>query len=784
MNPLKKISAIFLPLLLLSCQQVLQEREEAGGETVLRVGIASVQTKTWLDTESGGSPIRVYWSDGDRINVNGQVSSPLQVAPGKKVSSDAEFHLRSVDAPYRVIYPASAVRDEAYAADGTIGISIPSQQAWTEGGFAVGAAPLYGYADGGSVTLHNLFAAIRVRLSSADGTLVDNASLSSDDAPLCGDFKLDPTTGILEAVNVASMVSLTLDPVALKADGTDFYFTIPPGNYTSGLRFAFVREEDHRTMQCTWTPEGKVEAGRLYYFDKINFVPGAKDIETVEEWEEFAAAVNSGGDLSKFRYKDGVVRLGADIEAENLTRVENWLGVFDGQGHVLRRTAATSPVFRGIGGEVRNLVLEGAFTGTFNPAMLADTLRPGGKISACINRMSMDLERDDHILASGIVRIMSGGIISGCVNEGALLIKPICTASSHNVQLAGIAGQVNLKEEGLIENCTNKGSLTIRPTVDKKDYNVCLSGLGGIAGWHRSATYKLTLKDCTNEGKLHYDAANVTIAGTGVSICVGGIIGLAAPVNVSLGLLSTPNATNGMPIEMDNCVNKGQIHNQGINQVTSTILNGKVFTGGIAGAVLGKEAGYALMKNCRSEGNMIPYDVAGGSDRAAFCPFLGGLAGWGGFLKMEGCEVNATIGTLVRQSAGIGGGIGCCVRPFTMEGCHIYANVNILTVSGWNANRALAAVVPMKYINSATTPAPTIAGSVITDSSFGGTYFGSTKVSPEASDISDWSNNPNNSSSDIFYSSKYLDNLVSGHGYSSVSTDVDITNCAYWSGNN
>ena len=721
-----------LPLLLLSCQEVLQEREEAGGETVLQVGIASLETRTWLDTESGGSPVRVYWSDGDRINVNGQISSPIEVAPGQKVGSDAEFHLRSVDAPYRVVYPASAVKDAAYASDGTIGISVPSQQAWTEGSFAVGAAPLYGYAESGRVTLHNLFAAIRVRISSSDETLVSAASVSSDEASLCGDFKLNPQTGDLEALGGEGTVSLSLEAVALSPEGTDFYFTIPPGNYPGGLHFSFTRASDARSMLCSWTPEGKVNAGKLYYFDKIVFVPEAKAIETAEEWEEFAAAVNGDGDLSKYLYKDGVVRLGADIEAENLTGIKSWTGIFDGQGHSLIRTAAGSPLFSHISGTVKNLTLAGALTSTGERVgAFASYVDEGATVDNCTNSMNITVTSSGNAICGGIASTLQGGTIQNCVNSGSISVSVDCTSETKSsLQVGGIIGQIGEKTS-VLKDCRNEGSVEAIPVNSNAtghNYGIKICGVGGIVGWLKGiGAISFNIENCDNEGSVKLNGASV-VSPDGLyaySSSVGGIIGIAGDISIEYGIFSSNIGANGLDVTIDDCDNSGTVHNCGISYSTTTQANTKNYTGGIVGSLVGTSSKKASLKNCTNTGTLLTYDLTGdaSSTRPAYCQVVGGLVGYGGYISVNGCTVNCTIGNGKRPATAISGGIGFAMRPFEFDGCSIWFSGYWTRISGYNLNSSAVATVPLKHSGTAMVPAPSIAGSSVKNCSLGGSVY-------------------------------------------------------------
>ena len=162
-------SRFLLPLLglcVISCQELKYEEAVSDEMILLKAAVAKCETRTWLDSENpvhieDGVKYSVYWSNGDRINVNGQVSSPLSVEAGEKVS-EAEFALKSVQVPYNVIYPSSIVSGNGYMEDGSIEVTLPQQQKYNSTSFADGAAILYGFGtvEGEAVQLHNACAAL------------------------------------------------------------------------------------------------------------------------------------------------------------------------------------------------------------------------------------------------------------------------------------------------------------------------------------------------------------------------------------------------------------------------------------------------------------------------------------------------------------------------------------------------------------------------------------------------------------------------------------------------
>ena len=802
---MKRTLILISALLAASCRQgFLAEPVDAvlaEGELTLRTEIVPVQegTRTWLDSESGGSPLRVYWSDGDRINVNGQVSSALAVTPGEKVS-DADFSLRSVEAPFRVVYPASLVQDDSYATDGSIGVRFPATQEWTEGSFASGAAALYGYAKSGRVSLHNLCAAIKVHVTCADDTPLDYAVLSCSNTQLSGDFSLNPQTGSLEprGGSGAHSMKLLTEGVVLSSAGTDFYFTVPKGRYESGLTFSFVRQSDHRGMQLTWTPTDSLKAGFLYNFSQtVNYVPGSKEIESVEEWNEFAAAFNAEGDLSKYLFNGRTVRLGADLTAESLTKLGAKTGLprftynFDGQGHIITRTAATGSLFYNLSenGKISNLTLKGELNGNGVVSALVDTLLAGATISGVTTSMTINSTPGTASSSSpsGLICVARGGSVSDCHNTGAITVTLDCSENNYTCQAAGLLGQVNAMTGPLTLNaCSNSGPITVNAAKSNTSYGVNFAGLGGIVGWLRATGYPVLLEDCDNSAALTWNKADA--AGAKKQTSMGGIVGIGAPINQST--IVSPSANNGMLITLRDCDNSGTVTCKALSNSASAESRQKVYIGGLAGSLQGQESTPVVIDNCTSTGRIIPYDItsdapyfdATASTRCGYCQVIGGISGWSGYIFVRnGTTVNCVLGNgdANRQVTALAGAFGFAIGPFSLENSSLFFRGYFNRLAGYKMNRAVVAVVPVAYNSDAMEIAPNITGSVITDCRLGGLLYTNTDTFPDSATTA------LDCPTAVFNSeSKTRDNLVCGQGYTSASTDVTVSGYTYWNGIN
>ena len=774
-------------LFLCSCNREELPESAANKETVLHAGLVSVQTKTWLDSEGsmGNQTKKVYWSDGDKINVNGQDSTPVSVSDGEKVS-EADFHLKSVDGPYNVIYPHDIVLDETYDEAGCVTISLASSQIYHPTTFASGAAVMYGYSENKSVALHNLCAAVRVNLTGTSNVSAATVVSESSDAPICGTFKLCPQTGVLTPADGKVSLSLDFEDVSLSPEGTDFYFTIPAGDYSAGLSFYFTNAGDGRKMQCVWKPEAALEAGRLYSFNEVAYAPEAKDIETAEEWEEFVLALAGEGDLGKFLYKDGVVRLGADIECEDLTPVtEDFTYIFDGKGKTITRTNAKAALFSSVSGTVKNLTLAGNFEATASQgdAPFVSILAPGGTISGSTNEMTITFDNSDHAYVAGIVKKMTGGTIENCVNNGEIKVK---LSGNKNVGIGGIVGQADGSgEDMIIKDCINKQKITFAPVIATENDGSPACGVGGVVGWLRRAD-SFTLENCDNEATVTYSAENITstLGANTYPICLGGIIGVGSTYNDSV----IDDVNNGIKISISDCDNSGTVYNCGVVNTTNKASGKRAFTGGLAGFLLGQDENYASISSCTNTGAVYTYNLTGegASTMPYFSSVAGGFIGFGGYLNMDKCTINCLIGCKERALMSLGGVIGLTVRPFTLINSNVHIEGYYNRISNYQNNRAVVASVPTYYggnTNNPMTITPDITGSIISKCKLGGHIYTTSSALTTANGAKTDDLSGNDYSVTLFNSTdKATEGAVVGQGYTTVATDVTIEDITYWNG--
>ena len=213
------------------------------GVTVFEVELPGGESRTELGAKEGDT-YPIYWSEGDRIVVNGVQSKPVEIKENRK---SASYEVEAVlNAPYRVTYPyTSATSAEKPMVD------FPALQNYKEGSFDMGAAPMCGYISGGnSLMLNHLAGVLCFSLkASEDNTTLNSIVITSEEA-LSGVFEVDcQNATISETEQATNTVTYTIEGGLGLSTSSEkkVYITLPYGNrgvchlsfnYNSGKKFA------------------------------------------------------------------------------------------------------------------------------------------------------------------------------------------------------------------------------------------------------------------------------------------------------------------------------------------------------------------------------------------------------------------------------------------------------------------------------------------------------------------------------------------------------------------
>ncbi|MDY3784073.1 MAG: hypothetical protein SOZ66_07530 [Candidatus Cryptobacteroides sp.] len=692
----KATSALLSILLLASCQEKIDApgtnppEEETKLPPVSLNLTSSVSTRTVLGEESGGR-YPVYWSDGDRICVNGVKSSTSYgLGPG---CTDAEFVVEGVTAPYHIVYPS--IICSGMDPEGVASIEIPMAQAYVPGSFASGSAILYGSTSEKDAELENLCGVVRIPLlkGSAFGSPIGSITLASKspEAPLCGEFRLDTRSGSLTPVVGNASVLLSLPSEGIVLDETEpsyFYLAIPGGKYPEGFTLTLSSPEGN--MLCDWVGETEVPSGIMVTLDPIGFKPdNTKLIDGIDSWNEFAADVNAGTYERWLNPDTQEANIVADISyGGDLTTIAELPAGFilNGGGHTIKRANACEPLIVLIaeGATVKNLTLGGNRIGRSSSA--SDDRGTGnlaafnrGTVENCTNDMAITLSGVDNQLK-----------IAGLVSDNAGVIKDSKNLADINIFLSISANRLvsgggisavahrNLgsdKYSGDFINCENRGNITVSRAATGS-FSLVRFSLGGIVGCIDQGTSEefTRISGCSNSGNLtYYQDSRHTNANYGYA--VGGIVGrscLAATGPDYYYYIGGANASSydGYYVEIEDCINTGTIDASIYSATVGFQQSGarQPYIGGLVGMIQSPWDNHSKVSGC-----VVDCDIRTGNTVSADC--TGGLFGGIGYVDVENCRATVDFSlsknnlTTATSIGFVGGVAGFIARDSSFKDC-------------------------------------------------------------------------------------------------------------------
>ena len=792
-----------------------------------------VDTKTMIyyESELEERSFKTRFLESDYFMVNGYKSEKLEKVDENKAGTEiiftVPFDKGKEDGPYYAV-TAAQVAEEAYFNESThtYTLSISGTQAYrlvkssTNTSYDYDADILAAYSDKLAMSFKHMSTFLAITIDKDNSELKDNIETvyvrQGDGGNIAGKWFLkydENNEPYLEPNDLTSVISYKAGNVAKDGveQGEVLIIGVPSYNYENGL-LVTIKDVNGKFVSFKINDANYEEKGGVIIPFNPKFNPGSGVIKTAQDWNDFAAAVNSSKDADLYRWVgNGIVTLGADInddEEELATITRKFPYVFDGCDHTITRNNATRSLFLEVSGEIKNLTLDGSLSLTSNGAPFVYQLDAGGKLTNCTNKMDVSFEINStgaYVSAFAAVLPTSTyegeeilpNVISGCINEGS--ISGIVDVSTSNIPVAvgAIVGDVrsvaNEKCNLTIENCANNADITVTPkSGDDSSTGMTFCSVGGIAGRIRTGSATMVLNNCDNTGNITLSGEQI-VSETGLKahpICVGGIIGLGA------GLSNNVLTTSGFTIKFNDCDNIGAVYNGGVNASAVEDAKDKVYAGGFAGALMGKSTAYTELIRCTNTGTVQTYDLVGeNSALPGNCAVVAGFVGFGGYLNMGGCTVNCTVGNGKRPTAAWSGVIGFALRSFTLKNSSVYSSGNFQRMLANKMHRAMVAVYPLNYIKlvdgsekrTAMNMVPDLKGTVVTDCKIGGalTTFSSTLSSDNKSEISYASG-----TTTLFNSEKSAENNIIAGNYTSnnvnckVFDDDDWKNTiTFWNGN-
>ena len=259
------LGALLCVLTLAGCQTDHTADLGVDGDGTTTLTITTAKTRTYLGAkENDNYPI--YWSEGDRIVVNGNMSEEAVINTGNPTS--AQFTINAV-----LDYPRSILYTGDYSAESADCVVFPAEQLYEANSIVSGYAPMYGYVTTANTTiqLKHLAGILRFPIKgSTSGLTLKSISVKSNGGEaLSGSFAVDCSNGNISATQNCESEILYLANCALSTDNaTIFNIVMPKGDYnTCTITFT---DSNGGKMICSWSPSS-VKAGIVREFKDITY---------------------------------------------------------------------------------------------------------------------------------------------------------------------------------------------------------------------------------------------------------------------------------------------------------------------------------------------------------------------------------------------------------------------------------------------------------------------------------------------------------------------------------
>ena len=520
------------------------------GQTSFTVSLEGTRTQLGEKNADGKYPL--YWSEGDQIAINGQASAALTANYDGAASATFQFE-NELTAPYCVVYPAT----EGVGEGTTYPVNFLAEQPYTEGTFASGAAPLYGYvaeAGNDAIQLNHLTGVLRLAVK-GNGEALTSVVFKSEAGKIAGPFTVNCTNGALTAQKDASNeVTVTFaEPLVLGAEAKVIYAAVPAGSYGT---FAIILHTATDKMTVKFNSTAKpIAVGAVREFTEFTYQAndveaggGTFEIDSKDALIEFANMVKT----NTF-YPNTSAQVVANIDMSGVAwePIEGFDGFnFDGgstSGYAIK--GLTAPLFGSTSSNISNVKLTDvniASNGrlilgavacqavTAGTQLLISNCYVSGTITVSNPNAVIDAEADlyNTSCCGGVVGYVAGGVVDNCVNEATIIVNQVASSSNAialHPSVGGVAGRLNNTGEIMssVTNCVNgaEGKTTgVVKYLDNQTESLYTAHVAGVVGFS-STTNEGTISGCTNYGAITF---NANAAGTGAlsynSTSIGGIV--------------------------------------------------------------------------------------------------------------------------------------------------------------------------------------------------------------------------------------------------------------------
>lgn len=635
-----------------------QKEMNAPAGTTLTASI--LETRTAIQDN-----IKVVWSAGDQISVNGQTSKALTAG-----GATATFQFdAALAAPLKAVYPA------AFAGESSI--SVPAEQAAADGTFADGVAPMIAYAESGTaLQFKHVFAYIRVPVKSAK-TIASVTFKGNNGEQVCGDFDVDFPAGTV-ATTDATEANQSVKVLVGKSAAT---LVIPVPAITFGKGFTLTAEDaDGNKTNYVKPSTCELVAGQVNNLPEVTFegVPAGEGtgteadpylIKTAADLQAMAGKAVFGQTVY-FKLMDNIDMTGItewtpfDVEFNNAAGAQGI--VFDGNHKVISNwnwvnTTSKYPGLVGVlDGVIKDLVFADCNIETKVSSPIGLACGWCGVSNASLHgrlenvhavRCSVVTSVDGANHMGGLVGSAHGTEIINCSFDGRVE-RAVCTSTSYigtggligGYPSADATGEVNI-----LENCWTSGSV-----IDIS------RSCGGVVGFQK-ADCKVNFKNIHSTADIH---STKDVVGGLVGYYGGGVFtdcwykGNIVSENTGSSFVGGIVPHNNWGMEVYRC------HSEGTITCPGDIVGGIT---GQCNAVVNDNSGPCIIKECWSTMDIISKGAAGG---------IIGRSSTNWPLTVENCWYSGKLsGNGAANAQGVGGILGDGPKQTTVKNCWTDADI-------------------------------------------------------------------------------------------------------------
>ena len=511
-------------------------------------------TKTQLG-EKAGDLYPLFWSEGDKISVNGIESSEAQIS-----AENAAYATFSVAAstPYCIAYPAAPAGQVLFA----------DKQAYVDNTtFGSGISTMYAYSESGlGLQLKHLTGVLKIGVTGSAKIVLAQIS-NVNRAPIAGAFEFDFEKGeiVKAAAGAKEIIEYSFgEGVELSEEPTYIHAAVPAGEYDE--LYVTLYDAEGGVMYATVKTDATkpLVAGKVREFsNNITYAPN-EQLFIIRD----AASLKAFAEEAALSAKNALFVADVDMTGEAWTPIEGYAGTVLGNGYAIK--GLTAPLFGTTNASIKGLHLRdvnlvtndtlvmGALACT---ATATDAIKP--VIENCSVSGSLTVENKAYspttkdlktvLFYGGLVGISHGVDILDCVNYASITVKQSiasnCTVSTLCFP-SGVVGKLDIylgastKVYANLDGCINRGPILIHDTTQPEGAGMVAYWMGGVVSYvSANNTLEGYIANCKNDAPITITEVNNF---SGQYCQIGGVIGVVVyQANNLYEITNVENTENG-----------------------------------------------------------------------------------------------------------------------------------------------------------------------------------------------------------------------------------------------